>query len=704
MRNVPQQHTDAWVSGEFTGTQRAMMRATISRMTLRERRIEDENYAHVALGQVDAINTPVELPNVKSISWQRSIDADVAGCTIELYNTEPLPLGQPPDLDGNLDLPGYYTFNRGQTVYAPASARWGHTTNAWQDLIVPDRMIVTYEGYGFDPTIGPDLDPHMIQSGVWLIDEVSYTNDGLITVQCRDLGRLLTDQIMMPPVVPMQKYPLQFETRHEEPGPPAITTTAGFATPTLATDSNEAGNYTGHNGTVYGHQPSHAFDADDNSYWLSIGNATPNSDYSFEWVEANVGGAVSAVRVKPWRGPYRMYVSVYADGKWHGQSKVPYNPNSSAAAPNGSNIPYVSVATAPKDTETTVRFTVIPNATKVRVTFTGLYDSNLGTYQYRAGVRLFQVAAEVTTSTPTTQICGNIDDYCDIVKILLAYGGFWWSDVQAARGIRQTNNNVVTYDYSTPDPVLVGGRVWGDIMMSGTAPLADVPLGVEIWDKRPLMDGINYVRDILGYTFFVDEMGAAVFRFPNIREVGNYVGTLAVSATYEAGTANMVVIDERQTLLALTAKLSSRNMRERVFVANTTGQTGALAAGRNPFPANLRRVGGWTDMHFETNKECKVMAELITLAQVFTYRSDQVTIPGYSRIQIDDQVRLIEATTSETNVHYVKAITSSWDLESGRWTYDLDTQWLGGAPDSTWVYHSEDLSAETRTYLDGMFR
>ena len=714
MRNVPQQMTDAWLSGDYTGPQRAMQRATIQVINLKERRVDsvDEVYAMAVFGQTQ---TPVELPNVKSISWQRSVDSDAASCTLVLYNTEPLPLGQVPDLDGNLDLPGYYTFNRGRTNYLPASTRWGHTANAWQDMLVPDRLIKTYEGYGFDSTVGPDLDPHMVQSGVWLIDDVRYGTDGLITVECRDLGRLLLDQIMFPPVVPMQQYPLQFETRHEVTST-SVSTASGFTSGTLSNDSNAAGGYTGFNGSVYGHQPSHALDTDPSTYWLSIGNATPNSDYSFEWLEINVSGAVSAVKVHTWGGPYRMYVSVYADGAWQGQAKVPYNPKSQAAAPNGSDIPYLAVATVDKDAENVVRFSTVQGVTKVRVTFTSLYDSNLGTYQYRAGVRTFQVSAEVQTTTTTTSICGNIDDYTDIVKKLLAYGGFWWSAVAAENNIEITDGSEITITpVAGSDPVLGEGRIWGDVMMSGTAPIAptpenpdlvSVPLGVEIWDKKPLMDGINYVRDVLGFIFFVDELGAAVFRFPNMKEVGNYIGAMSSGSgpAYSAGTVEMVIIDEQQTLISLTARLSSRSMRERVFVANSSGAVGAMAAGHNPYPANLRRVGGWTDLHFTDSNECKVMAELITLQQVFTYRTDQVEIPGYSRIQIDDQVRLIEAITSETNVHYIKAITSEWDLETGRWTYQLDTQWLGGAPDDDWVFHQEDLSAETQTYLNGLWR
>jgi hypothetical protein len=81
------------------------------------------------------------------------------------------------------------------------------------------------------------------------------------------------------------------------------------------------------------------------------------------------------------------------------------------------------------------------------------------------------------------------------------------------------------------------------------------------------------------------------------------------------------------------------------------------------------------------------------------YRVDTVQIAGYPRIQIDDQVRLQEKVTAESYLHYVRGISSSNDLESGVWTYDLDTSWLGQDPFLNWIFNPSELSTELQAYL-----
>jgi len=142
-----------------------------------------------------------------------------------------------------------------------------------------------------------------------------------------------------------------------------------------------------------------------------------------------------------------------------------------------------------------------------------------------------------------------------------------------------------------------------------------------------------------------------------------------------------------------------RNVRERYFIADVTGKTGALAKGYNPNPVGLRRVGGWTDQHFNSKADCVIMADLIALRALLTYRTDTVTIPGFPGIQVDDQVRIFEQVTAEGYLHYVKGISSDLDLETGKWTYSLDTQWLGENPTRKWIFKPENLQEETKKYL-----
>jgi hypothetical protein len=701
-----------WETRDYTGTNRAMQRATLQVIAIQVEQGIRWNYADYLFGQR---HVPKELPNVRSIHYERHIDTDVATMTMTLYNTEPLALGTAvtPDDEGNYvyDKPGWFTFNRGVTT----GNRWHHSTNSWQGMLAPDRLIRTYEGYGFDPLSIPENDPHMVQSGVWLIDTVDYEAvTGLITVECRDAGRILLDCTLFPPIVPLSRYPLSYTADYQVTDPPKTVTATGLKNLSYDTDSGVP--YYGSNGAIYGHHPSDAFDTDPNSYWLSVGNAHPRADYAFEYVQGQLAASsVRHVRLRVWGGPYVCYISVYSDGAWKGTAKVPYNPNAAPSSPNGANIPYVKRFTvaASNDIQDFDLGATYANVTKVRVCFTSLTNSRLGPYPYRAGVRIFQVATSMTKTTPsTTHTVGDFGDYSDIVKQLLAWSGWHWPQLGQLAFTTQTDGTIVRNPCNLigHDPAIgyAGeGRVWGDIETAGTGGIPGSVLGVDIWDKKPVMDGVAYVRDVLGYLFFIDETGAAVFRLPNVWKHGNFVGDNASGPAYVEGDG--VVIDENESLVSLSVGLTSTSLKDRVFVANATGSgIGAVSRGRfgkqGPFDANMRRVGGWTDMNFTSNAECQRMADLITIRQLISYRTDKVRIPGYSAVQIDDQARIIEGTTSETFVHYVAGVTSDWNIESGEWWYDLETSWLGSDPSTDWAFTTATLDPDTVTYLTAIGR
>lgn len=692
MRTTSSATQTAWLSGDYSGSQRPMVRATIQRLSVLLKSYAEQQYSSVCFGQA---NVPLELPNIKDVKWQRSIDNGVATMTMTLYNTRPLPLGSSV-LNGDLDQPGYYSPLRGANS---ASSRWPHTTNGWQDWLVPDRIIRTYEGYGFNPAVAPEVDTHLYQSGTWRIDDVEFKTDQTIEITCRDVGSVLIDQIAFPPIVPFAYYPLYFEHFHQVDNPDIVTTSGGIFTPAFSRSSDYY--YVG-NASVAGHAQADAFDSSNSTYWLSIGNDKPRSPYSFEWIEGKfTSRTVTGVEFTPWSGPYKCYISVYAGGKWQGDQTVPYDPNNPVSAPNHSDIRFVKALTVSKNTLTKVKLPkAYSGATKIRVTFTDLVNSGIGQFPYRAGMRTLRVSTLVSTThdggthtEPKTTPPG-IADYTDIVKLFLAWAGFYWPKESTAGVFTYSNGSTVANAAPTDDSVLGHGRVWGDMEQTGTYPVA--ALGVEVWDKKPVMDCINYVRDIVGFISFVDEGGGFVFRSPNIWSVGNWIGGAGPNA---GRTSTIVTIDETQTLMNLSAKLSSRSIRERIFVANISGKIAAISAGHNPYPSGLRRVGGWTDQHFLTTAECQIMADLVALRQLFTYRTDRIQIPGNPAIQIDDQVRVYERVSEEGYLHYVTGISMNWSLETGKYTYDLDTHWLGDATFTNWTFNPTDLSAEAQKYL-----
>lgn len=551
--------------------------------------------------------------------------------------------------------------------------------------------------------------------------------------------------------------PPQGSVEPRRPSPPAgptVTTKTGVTRPlspvqlALTYSDNSNGYYVGHGEdvSVYGHTPKMALDGKDSTYWLSIGNERRDQGYSYEWWQGSLAGVeLTEVHILTALTDYFVYISVFAYDAWVAHKRtdvIPYDPKNPQSH-NGANIPYVtslSLGGSQGPHKITLP-TPVKGATKVRVTFHNLQDFGVGSEPYRAGLRAIscygvQNASTSTASRPPvakppaprpvllgsqTNVAkssstyvppmerpgagaqpGYYEDYTDIVKLFCAWGGFYWPYDATLRNCDGTSTTfgfgVNNLGLNANDPVLgdqSAGRVWGDFANTGTAGITMLP--IPQWDKKSLLEGISYVRDIIGFVFYIDEEGAVVWRLPNWFTLGNYVGDRAAGASR---VSDMVTIEESQTLMELHARFSSRNVRERYFIAGTDGVTGALSRGYNPNPIGLRRIGGWTDQHFGSNAECKLMADLIALRALMSYHKDTLQIPGYPRIQVDDQVRIYERVTGEDHVHYVEGISSSNDLESGVWTYDLNTQWLGEDPASSWAFASADFSSELQNYLD----
>lgn len=1027
MRRMPEGMERAWRSGQFVGSQRAMARVTIVQPWLELHRHDEDMYATLLFGIRSYSGTPnyaqpVELPNVKSVEWDRTVESDAGEATLEFYNTYAHDLGDIPDTS-DLYAPGYYTYNRGQTQY---SSRWSHEENEWANLLMPDNMIRTFEGYGFDAAKPPERDPNLVQTGVWLIDDVEYTHEGTITVKARDLLRLLMDQLIFPPVNGFRAgfktkdmpdgayaYPVSFSSANSEP----VVHSSPMNPQRLEASFDRSSNHP-YTDTVFGHVGEDGVGLDLGSYWLSIGNARRDAPYAFEWIQVHVGNQrVREVSFRTKGTGYKAYLCIRdANGNWVGSRRVPYDPDHPASAPNGADTAYVMSMDVTSEGVHT--FSIpdggVPNAVDVRVTFGNLWHSGLGEYKYRAAVRTLSVYGGPTTQREETRFADkNYEDYCvddqtealtrrgwltheqievgdevlamdpstgvaswqvvedlyrrhrqrrmismesqvhsslttpdhrwlvtdqagqwrwrttetlktghriptavpveglaaepkyddsfvelvawfwtegwygehenvciaqseavnpvhtarlraclkgigdpgrmrrgrgamwnetrrsdglvtfrlskpvkdallevapgkvpspeflasltaaqlelfiersidadgwrtngnrvglsqrredrakafemacvlagrpvrtryrsdidmwsvhllrhavtlpqsaqveevdydgvvwcpvvqhgnwiarrngtvyvtgntDIVKLLCAWGGFFWPILSHHRTELHSDGEERVWNYDREDDAMTiaRGRVFGDFELTGTAGVVDLP--PDKFDKRTLMEGIKEIQDIVAFLFLADEHGGVIWRHPNIYELGNLV--------YGSGerTHEIPTIDERNTLISLTATLSSRNVRERVFVSDTTGQHAGMAAGFNPNRTGLRRIGGWTDQDFGSTEECRLMADMITLRQMFTYRTDSITIPGFPKIQVDDQVRIFERTTSEGFVHYVKGISSRNDLESGEWVYELSTHWLGERPFTRWTFSPEDFSDEAQRYMNGL--
>lgn len=691
-----------------TGETRAWQRATIQPLMLQkwsgpgfdityDTGTRNNTYTSMVFGQPHDLR---ELSNIKSISINRSVASDVQSMTMELVNAINIPIGQaltPADIVQ--ERPGWFSFDRG------AGDLEG---NEWRGWIVPDRIIRTYEGYGIDPTKPADKDPNMYPSGVWLIDTVTLNADGGMTIECRDLARELLEQIMFVPVVPKDYYPMRWEVRHPETADQSNNKEKrwdpqGLFKLEYEKDSNLPyigkglvdGDkpYVQPNGAVRGHHGREAFDGDKTSFWMSVGNQSQDSTSAFEWVQGLTPGAVhvEGVQMKVWGGPYTVYISVKQGGEWSGRKRIPYKPNFADA---NTDIKFVRFGKIKKGETKTFQ---IParyqdGVEAIRVTLHHLYDSNIGSYPYRGGIYDVRWTPSVVQAEggDTTKIVGNYDDYVDIVKTFLAWGGFYWPRPDDDRTFLLSTDNTKTFITYTgaDDPVLAQGRVWGDFMQSGTHAIVQsytglddevrLDLGPEIWDKKPLIDGIKYIKDILAYVFFIDEYGGAIFRPPNLFELGNYM-TGGDGGPHNARVTDLITLEDGDNLFSHTLKLTSLNRRDRIFVANLVSDPpiGAVVKGYDPYPSATRRISGWTDQRFSTQEEVDTMAQLIATRQAVKMRSATVDIPGDPRIQMDDQIIVKERITGTNHLFYIEGLVSNYDAITGRYTYTLTLSWLG---------------------------
>ncbi len=732
--------TKAWNEGIFVGDRRPIARVTVAhpRMGLRNwsllttytEKIKEASIQSIIEGNFGGAGTfidftrghkvhqtyadfffttmgqPKELPNVRSVQWTRNIDQDVADCTIELFNTR----NQPSDFkprDDELDNPGWYTYSRGASKF---SSRWGHTMNDWFGLLVPDNIIRTYEGYGWDESKLPEQDDNLVQTGVWMIDSVSMSATGSMSIKCRDVGRILMDQFYFPPVVPQDWYDMgdweSWDQTFEISKP-------GGRLKVKAQDSSNTpwiGNSLTH--SVAGHTLQHAFDGDPNTYWLSIGNDRPSRRFAYEWVQCSVGKqSVSQVRVRAMKKGYTCYVSVKVGGVWQGKATINYHED--GIGQNGSDIKYVAKTQIDTEKEVTIDLPkTYAKAEAVRITFGTLQNFGFGAYKYRAGIRQVHVYSPATSQKkslkkgPAGSNPNRYSDYTDIVKLLCAWGGFYWP---MSGKQRLTDGTYVKCRPTIPDTAVLGkvsGRVWGDFQDAGVAGVAD--LDRSNFDKKTLMECIGYIKNILGFVFWIDELGGVQWRMPNRINRGCVRASFTSNPGYAKDFA--FTISEDRVLMTLDATIDYKNVREANYVGDMASKIGAYSPGFNPNPTGLRRIGAWTDGNFQPKdshsasvraaiREARLQADLIGLAQLFTYRTDKIRIPAYPAIQIDDQIRIWERTTAEGYLHYVKGISSNLDVQSGEWTYDIDTHWLGFDPETSWVFTPDQMTDDTAKYL-----
>lgn len=763
-------------SGQMVGAKRPIGRVTLGenkQKSVRSTRPGPWRFVQFQHGD------DVELPGIRSIDINRGLDQDAATCTIVVSNAAPTVNTSDEDHyidDGRLaswangsgyGRPGWMSPSRGsshknalnsiyskylddlgvdlseQSLKDRYLTRWGFGRNEWFRKLIPNRLIRTYQGFGSDNFdddnellwpgdpgyVAPWSDEQLVVTGTWLIDTIELNADMTITLTCRDLGKLLLEQVVYPPMIPLQRFPLQYCPAHKKKGHHGRKPQASKNR--IKYHSAAVNLHPRYRDGVYGHKPEHAFDGRPDSYFLSHSYSSASATSTKEWIQGQCGGdKINTVTIHTVKEGYTVYVSVFEDGEWKGSDDIPYSTGDYGHS-HGAGIKYVAKHTM-GSSKTKIKLPRTYKAKFVRFTFTNLRDWDLSPLPYRVGVKnltayMQQDGRKDTFIPSTVNKPGYITDWSEVIKELVGWAGFTWKTDTSLRGFddpksvkadpllgKQILQQVGGHKPGSPQAILLGQplRVWGDIEDLGTGPIECTPS--DYFLNKSFMECCKMVADFLGCLFFIDEYGGVIFRFPNLWSGGNFMtdpegpseAVRTDSPTVYKRRRWPIELHESANLMSYSVTLDDSQVRSEILVVGTnpdTNSNAVLAGGirlvdtQNGAESRsvdftevlagqqrLFLVPGEQTKGFKTVEECQRMAELIGVKILFSYRKATAHITGHPGLQLDDQVRIFERTTHENNIHYVSAISSHMDCETGEYTMDVTTHWLGSDPDRDW--------------------
>ena len=366
----------------------------------------------------DNSQSELDVPNIASVSIDRSIEDFAGQCNIEMYNNN-MHWGDYQYLPFQVGEPGYYTYDHGNSAHG--ENQWEHVRNAWFDVLTPNALLRTYQGYGGleKSTAQAVTDGDLQITGVWLIDSVSITAQGMISIKCRDIGKLLIEQKCLPPLVSASNYPLKFyrykydavDTSFRNTGPELYAINSQEKLQFRDSTSYRWGmtpNTSSSGSRIEGHWDSHSIDGSVERFAMSRGVDNPNSSWAYDFWEYTALGVpdINQVYVDLWGGGYEVYISIYEGSGWAGNysKKIPYsnagNPESGSVN-TGADIPYVKKVALNWEGGEWITLPRYYKAHRVRVTpGKPKKDNALSVRKYRSGLRQVKARASRLAMEP----------------------------------------------------------------------------------------------------------------------------------------------------------------------------------------------------------------------------------------------------------------------------------------------------------------
>jgi hypothetical protein len=223
---------------------------------------------------------------------------------------------------------------------------------------------------------------------------------------------------------------------------------------------------------------------------------------------------------------------------------------------------------------------------------------------------------------------------------------------------------------------LVEPIVYGNLESTGTYSPEALP--DEMFDKRPVIDAIHQIKEIVGFDCYCDQEGAFRFESPNLWAPGNF-NELGVHLD------EIPAVDERVQLTDYQIVTDDASTRSDIIISseNPDQAGGATTVTTKIRPSDAEQLRGlvkttmWVNGWFQSRDEQRIMAELIALRIHFEMRRGTASFTANPLIDIGDQVRIYERQTSDSYIHYIKSQTTTMDLDAGTYTAQIETHWLG---------------------------
>lgn len=746
MRSLSGPIWDLWnAGGPFVGKNRAHGRVTVEfGAMLNESAGPVGDYPADKLPirwfqRLDNSQIETELPNVQSISISRSIDTDAATCDVSVYNTSMLPAQL-----AELGNPGWFTPGRGS--HPDSDTRWGHTANEWSTELTPNALLRTYEGWGGYNDDGTPMSiedalagGYIVQTGTWLIDEITPDTSGMLKIKCRDPGKLLIEQPIYPPLVPAGKYPLRYSRFfYREADTPmvlygnsmnGIRLIIGIE-PTIGSDGywlagDDGGIFTYGNNWFFGSLGGlidhgligMARTASGDGYWIATedGSVFRFGDAMEHGFNAPATGELM-IAIEPLQigdGYYMVDtggdVYSFGDAAYHGggPGSTPSSIVGMATLPDGSgywllddtgHVYAYGAATYLGNGDPGVGSSY--TAIAVTPTGNGYYLVTQKGHVYTFGDAVYHGGtAGITLNDPVSDIAvaPNGKGYWLVAE---DGGVFTFGDIQFYGSLPAAFYNTFAYDgnyYDYTDIVrdlLLWAGFWaydggiepgvfGSLEQTGIPDLAPAIAGIDyampeqMFIKKAVIAPLTEIKEMVGFLLWFDSIGAVHFESPNWWNEGNNLPD---------GSRTLVLpeIDERVQLINYGINQTDKTARDRVIIANadpTAGMTGTVVTTVVPETAAVlrgqKRPALWGNPIMTDPKEQQTMADLLARQLLFQMRPGSVVCVANPLLEINDQARIWERITDEVYDHYIRGIDSTNDLDAGQYTMRLTTHWLG---------------------------